>query len=233
MVPVLGVRPVGAGDGDRLPGPIEGSVVPLVGAPVPTAAAIEAVLPQFLGAIQQRPPAHSAVKVAGRRAYQLARQGKPVELALRTVAIHGIKLRRFAYPELELQIDCGSGTYVRSLGRDIAAALGTAAVMSQLQRTAVGRFRIDDALDVDALSADSMGRALQPPLAAVADLPQIGLDARQIAEIRFGRPIAIPIGEREVPSSTELAGVDSGGELVAILAEKRLGELWPICNFAC
>ena len=106
---------------------VEGEVELVAGAPEPTRAEIEAALPQFLGDILQRPPAHSAIKVDGQRAYDLARRGEEFELPARTISIYRLEVLRYEYPELELAIECGSGTYVRSLGRDLAAALGTAA----------------------------------------------------------------------------------------------------------
>ena len=143
---------------------VEGEVELVAGAPEPTRAEVEAALPQFLGDIQQRPPAHSAIKIGGQRAYDLARRGEEFELSARTISIYHLEILRYAYPELELAIECGSGTYVRSLGRDLAAALGTAAVMSALARTAIGDFRVEDAVALDALTNDSVTQHLQPPL---------------------------------------------------------------------
>ena len=111
---------------------IEGEVTELPDAPVPTREQIEAAARRFVGRIEQRPPAFSALKIRGRPAYKLARQGKPVELAPRPVEIYRIEVKKYRYPELVLEIDCGGGTYVRSLGRDLAESLGTAAVMSAL-----------------------------------------------------------------------------------------------------
>src|SRR5262245_35406014 len=120
---------------------VEGEVVELDSPPVPTRAEIDAALPRFIGTIEQRPPAYSALKVAGRRAHKLARRGEAVELAPRPVEIHAIELLRYEYPEMELRIDCGSGTYVRSLGRDVAEAVDTGAVMAALRRLAIGPFQ--------------------------------------------------------------------------------------------
>jgi tRNA pseudouridine55 synthase len=213
---------------------MEGQVELLENALEPTRADVEKVLPRFLGEIQQRPPAHSAINVAGRRAYELARKGKLVELAARPVTIHNLSIGRYEYPELELDIECGSGTYVRALGRDLAAALGTAAVMSALQRTAIGPFHVEDAVPLDELTLEAMQQHLQPALCAVSDLPSIDLSPAELAEIRHGRPIALRADgcvHAAKPQAAELAAVDAGGELVAILFEKRPGELWPAMNF--
>jgi tRNA pseudouridine55 synthase len=214
---------------------VEGQVTEIPDAAQPTAAMVDQVLPQFVGQIQQRPPAHSAVKVAGRRAYDLARRGQAIQLAPRPVTIHRLAVCRYEYPELELEIECGSGTYVRALGRDLAAALGTGAVMSALQRTAVGGFRIEDAAAIDDLTADALPRLMQPAIAAVAELPRVELTDAQSIEIRNGRPIAAPRVKPQMGSETgaaaEWAAVDSAGHLVAILREKHAGQLWPAKNF--
>ena len=114
---------------------IEGDVIELADAPIPTREQVVAVAARFIGRIDQRPPAFSAVKVAGRRAYELARQGRQPEWLPRPVVIHSIEVAAYQYPELILDVACGGGTYIRSLGRDLAESLGTAAVMSALVRT--------------------------------------------------------------------------------------------------
>ena len=210
---------------------IEGEVELIAGAAEPTRAAIEAALPQFTGEIQQRPPAHSAIKINGQRAYDLARRDQPVELPARAVSIHRLEILRYEYPELELAIECGSGTYVRSLGRDLAAALGTAAVMSALVRTAIGHFRIEEAVSLDSLSADSVLQHLRPPLEALEAMPQISVNPKQLAELRHGRPIEMRNIERPAEPNPEWAAVDPAGRLAAILYEKHPGELWPARNF--
>lgn len=219
----------------------------LRGAPQPAREAIEAALPRFVGDIEQRPPEFSAVKIGGKRAYELAREGKEVELASRTVTIHRLRIIQYAYPELQLDIECGSGTYVRSLGRDLAAVLGTGAVMSALERTAIGDFQVEEGIEFDTLGGDDVAQHLQAPLAAVAALPRISLSAETLIEVRHGRPIAIsPDGADNVPShatcsasvaltgssrGSEWAATDPTGQLAAILFEKRPGELWPAINF--
>jgi tRNA pseudouridine55 synthase len=212
---------------------IEGDVVEIQAAPVPARTAVEEVLLRFVGAIEQRPPAHSAIKVAGRRAYQLARQGAELKLAARTVNIHRIMLGRYEYPELELAIECGSGMYVRALGRDIGAALGTGAVMSALERTAIGSFTIEQSISLENLSHDRLLENLQPLRAAVADLPTIGLTDSQRIEIHHGRSIPVPGNGNPLSAAanSEWVAVDSTGRLVAFLREKRPGQLWPEINF--
>jgi tRNA pseudouridine55 synthase len=149
------------------------------------------------------------------------------------VTIHRLAIRRYDYPVLELNIECGSGTYVRSLGRDLAAAMGTGAVMSALERTAIGGFRVEEALPLDDATADAVNQHLQPALTAVANLPRVSLSDVQLVELRHGRPIAKNASADFLggDDTFEYAAVNATGELVAILREKRVGELWPDCNF--
>ena len=109
------------------------------------------VLLKFVGVIQQRPPVYSAMKIAGRRAYDLARRGKDVQLEPRTVHVYGIELLDFSWPLLRLRIDCGRGTYIRAIARDLGAALNVGGYLTQLRRTRIGEFRVEDAVTLDHL----------------------------------------------------------------------------------
>ncbi|MCA9228241.1 MAG: tRNA pseudouridine(55) synthase TruB [Planctomycetales bacterium] len=230
---------------------LECEPVTVADAPRPTDAEIEAVLPEFTGLIQQRPPAHSAIRVQGKRAFDLARQGHEVELAARPVMIYELRVVAYKYPELKLDIRCGSGTYVRSLGRDLAERLGTAAVMSQLTRTEIGVFRLDDAAELDALvDLPSIERALLPARNAISALPHVMLDAAEIERIRRGQFLDLtaermrpPAVDSRSESATleparletaprELAALDEQHELVAILAPHRSGQWKPHRNLA-
>ena len=168
---------------------IEGEVTELPGAPVPTREQIAAAAERFVGRIDQRPPAFSALKVAGQRAYKLARQGREPQLAARPVEIHHIEVKAYEYPELVLDVACGSGTYIRSLGRDLAESLGTAAVMSGLVRTVIGSFRIEDAVAPGGLNGDNWLRWLRPALQAVEYLPRVQLSPDEVVRIRNGLTI--------------------------------------------
>jgi tRNA pseudouridine55 synthase len=213
---------------------IEGDVSKLADSPALTRRSLDETLPQFLGAIKQVPPAHSAVKVHGRRAYKLARAGKTVELSPRVVTIHRLAIRRYEYPELELDIECGSGTYVRSIGRDLAAVLGTSAVMSALVRTAIGEFRAAEAISLEDVNAGNVAKFMQPALAAVPDLPRVTISDDQQTELRHGRPIKMPAcadALAQLKGSNEWAAVTSSGLLAAILQARQSAELWPAHNF--
>lgn len=172
-------------------------------------------LEPFLGVIQQTPPQFSAVHVDGRRAYSLARKGELVDLQARPVEVFSIELTRFQPPELELEICCGSGTYIRSIGRDLGEALGCGAVMTSLRRLKVGPFDVESALSIEDLDVGSLQTALRPPLDAVADLPRRTITPQEIQSVRQGK--IIPAGPIEYPgNSLEVVLVDQNCQLVGI-----------------
>jgi tRNA pseudouridine55 synthase len=181
----------------------------------PERGAIEAALRPFVGRVLQVPPRHSAVHVAGRRAYHLARQGLPVELAPRAVDIFRLELIACEYPRLVLDIECGSGTYVRAIGRDLGEILGCGAVMSNLERRAIGAFHIESSVSPEDLTTGNLHDFLLPPLAAVSHRPQYRCSPAELALIRNGRPIAV----ESLESGQEpafVAVVDPAGRLAAL-----------------
>jgi tRNA pseudouridine55 synthase len=202
---------------------IEGEVTELPGAPVPTREQIETAARRFVGQIEQRPPAFSALKIHGRPAYKLARQGKPVALTPRPVEIYRIEVKAYQYPELVLEIDCGSGTYIRSLGRDLAESLGTAAVMSALERTSIGSFQLAGAINPFRLTGENWQTLLQPPLRAVEYLPRVQLSADDTLRLRNGQTIdgAGPLAVS--PAGGEVVAVDPTGRLVGIVVSGMTG----------
>lgn len=214
---------------------IEGEVVELVDPPVPTLAEITDAAAGLTGEILQRPPQYSALKVDGRRAYDLARKGQKVDLKPRPVQIYRIDIIEYDYPRLTLDVQCGSGTYVRSLGRDLAERVGTAAVMSRLVRTAIGDFKIEDAVAPETLDRDSIIGYLEPALRAVPSLRRIDVSADQLTEIRQGRTIELPadldIDDCPADEKNPLAGVGPDGRLVALMISRGEGRLGPIRVF--
>ena len=188
---------------------------------------LEQTLPEFLGTIQQTPPQISAVKVAGQRAYKLARRGETVELEPRPVEVFSLRISKFEPPEFELEIECGSGTYVRSIGRDMGERLGCGAVMSALRRTTIGRFEVADAVSLDSVHSASLHDLLQTPQTAVAELPQRKLDPEEVVRIRQGRPIPwgfIP----DADCQGEVTLVDSAGKMIGIAqADPNQQQLFP------
>jgi tRNA pseudouridine55 synthase len=212
---------------------VESPLDPLDQPPIPTLDELRQVLPQFTGKIEQVPPIFSAVKVDGKRAYDLARAGESVELKPKTVEIRQMVVEVYEYPFLTLRILCGTGTYIRSLGRDIARSLGTAAVMDQLTRTAVGPFAIDSALTTHDLPGGLHDHIL-PTVRGVSQLEQITVGELAIEELRHGRPFPM-LGQHEkliraAPAEAEFAAVSDVGRLVAVVKVKQ-GEFWPIKFF--
>lgn len=201
----------------------------LADAPIPTQAEIEALLPRFVGAIPQRPPDYSAVHVAGRRAYHLARQGQALALTPRIVTIHQLELLDYCYPQLSLHLRCGSGTYVRALGRDLAHALGTAAVMSALVRTAIGPYTLSRACPFEQLTVDSWESWLEPARTATEHLPQWTVDESTLADLHCGKSVPCPdcLGTVSGP----IAALDATGQLVSILRPNSAATLQPVRNF--
>lgn len=165
------------------------------GGSIPEKNAIESVLPEFVGAIEQIPPAHSAIKVDGKRAYALVRAGEKVELKARTVEIQSLTIvsHDAEAGESQFSVSCGKGTYVRSLGRDIAVKLGTYGHLTALRRTRVGPFGLDAAISLEKIedlghSARASG-LLRPVTTALDDIPALAVTALEAADIRLGRPI--------------------------------------------
>lgn len=117
----------------------------------PTEDELRGALNEFVGDVMQRPPAFSAMKVGGRRAYALARKGQDVQLEPRPVTIHSIDLVSYRWPFVDLDIRSGKGVYIRSIARDLGTALGTGGSLASLRRTAVGRFNIDQAIRLEDL----------------------------------------------------------------------------------
>jgi tRNA pseudouridine55 synthase len=192
----------------------------------PTGEAIEAALAGFRGEILQRPCDYSAVHVGGQRAYRLARKGREIEIAAKPVRIDRLEVTAYDWPRLALDVECSTGTFIRAIGRDLAAALGTRAVMERLVRTAVGPFTRDASLPLAAVAADSAAAALLPALAAVPHLPQATLpDALLETAIRGGliEPPAFSGPAPPAPAAVKagpaaaIAACDEAGDLIGIL----------------
>lgn len=154
--------------------------------------AVEAVLGRFAGEILQTPPMYSAIKRAGKPLYKYARAGLELERMARRVFIHAIELASFAHDELRVRVTCGKGTYIRVLAQDIGRELGCGACLAALTRMAVGSFRLDAAVTLQALcdlNPDQRETYLLPVDSLVAGLPRVDLDARQAERIANGRTV--------------------------------------------
>lgn len=179
---------------------------------------IEAALPAFRGDVLQRPCDYSAVHVDGKRAYRLARQGRPVPLAAKPVRIDRLEITGYDWPRLGLDIVCSSGTFVRAIGRDLAESLGTRAVMESLVRVAVGPFERAAAVPLAAVSPETIAAAFVSPAAAVGHLPRMVLDGDALARAARGMMLAL-----EADAAETIAAVDAAGSLVGILRRHPSG----------
>lgn len=151
-----------------------------------------AALADQTGAIMQRPPAYSALKVAGQRAYRLARAGKPVELTPRPAIIHEIHLDRYEFPQVECTIRCASGTYIRSIARDVGETLGCGGLMHLLVRTGIGPFSLTDAVEADTITTENLCENLRSPACAFPGVDTVLIDDNQRENLRDGKPVSIP-----------------------------------------
>ncbi len=128
----------------------------------PKNAEIDRILSGFAGQVLQTPPTFSALKVGGRRAYKLARAGAPPVMSPRPVMIYGVEKLDYSWPRLRLRIDCGRGTYIRAMARDIGAALNVGGHLLELRRTKIGQFSVDDAVALQGLSTELLSQKLLP-----------------------------------------------------------------------
>jgi tRNA pseudouridine55 synthase len=200
----------------------------------PTPDQIRAVLPSYIGTIQQVPPQYSAIKIEGERAYDLARDGQTVELKAREVEIARLEL--IDVPDANhavLEAECGKGTYVRSLARDIGRQLGCYGYVSALRRTAVGPFSEETMILLEQLEAvchraaageGSLADALMPVETALDDIPALAVDRSDAARLTRGQ--AVLLRGRDAPNFRGTVSVTVSGELLA-LAELDRGEIVP------
>ena len=249
---------------------MEETVTEFPGAAVPTLAELEAAAVAQTGWIEQIPPGHSAIWVGGERAHERVRRGEKVEMPSRRVRIDRIEILEYRYPDLLLEVRCGSGTYLRSLGMDLAAELGTVAVMTELRRTQIGDFHVADAagelppndpppsdpsnLSLGLTPMPNAGgdrgsiwltESILPPIEGLRHMLRIDLSPQQAIDARHGLPVsgshAAPLANEAVSPLEETApleetnpievgsaaptqdavGVDSSGQLVAVLRPKK------------
>jgi tRNA pseudouridine55 synthase len=188
--------------------------------------AVEALLPRFTGLIEQVPPRFSAVKIQGERAYDLAREGETVELKPRQAQIDRLALVAHSGERSILEADCGKGTYVRALARDLGRALGCLGHVAALRRTRVGPFTEADAVvvgDLEGLESGASASAVRPVEAALADLPSIAVPRDTAVRLMRGQPVILR--GRDAPLAGKMYAT-CGGVLVAVGDIER-GELIP------
>ena len=185
----------------------------------PTDGEIRRALAAFVGEVEQVPPAFSALKIEGKRAYDLARAGQPVALKPRRVLIERLELLgRPDADHADFVVSCGKGTYIRSLGRDLALSLGTVGYLSALRRTAVGPFREEAAISLPKLEAlghiPALLGVLTPVATALDDIPALALTEAQADRLRQGQPVLLT---RDAPPSGALLRAETGSRLVALV----------------
>jgi len=187
---------------------------------------IDRCLLSFLGPICQTPPVYAAVRQGGEKLYKLARKGVPVEPVARQVEIHRIHVQAWSPPRLMLRIECGSGTYIRSLARDLGAALEVGGYLHGLRRVASGAFHAEACYTLAELeSAASIEGCLEPLDRAVLELPAAMLHPIDVQRVQHGLPI---LAERETDGLVRLYGTE--GTLLA-LGEARGGQIRPVRVF--
>ena len=195
----------------------------------PSVARIEAALPRFTGAIEQVPPRYSAIKVDGERAYDLARDGETVELQARIVDIHALRLVAHDADTATFEAECGKGTYVRAIARDLGRVLGCLGHVIALRRTRVGPFTLDHAVPFADLEAAGAGAidVLQPVESGLVELPCVVLNRDAATRLRRGQSIILR--GRDAPAEGAVYGACSG--VVIAVGQVEKGEFVPVRVF--
>lgn len=185
----------------------------------------DAILQQYVGEIQQIPPPYSAVKVKGRKAYEMARKGEEVKLEPRTINVYSLEVLEWAPPEAVIDVYCSSGTYVRSLANDLGESLGTGAHLIGLRRTKSGWFTLRDAVPLrrlqESFDAGNWYEFLIPAADALADWPMIELNADEVELVRHGHRVPA-----EPDQEGMVRGVSEQGDLVALLELDEEKQEW-------
>lgn len=180
----------------------------------------ENALKNFVGEIEQVPPPYSAVKVGGRRAYDMARRGEEVELAPRKITVHHLEVLEWASPEVVVDVHCSSGTYVRSLANDVGNVLGCGAYLVGLRRTKSGRFSLRDATPLrrlqEAFRAGNWYQFLIPAAETLTDWPALELTHEQVEAVSHGHRMPAP-ADIQVGPKNLVRGVSMAGELISLM----------------
>lgn len=202
----------------------EGDFVHVTGA-APSLEDIRDLLPAFRGDIEQVPPAYSAIKVKGRKAYEMARSGEDVDLDAREVTIYQLSIIDYNPPDLTLDIECSAGTYIRSIANDLGEQLSTGAHLANLRRTKAGPFTLDDCIPLTqlemAIAAGDWQQYIRPAVEALPELPKIMVSGEELTRVTHGNRIPA----RDVSSDLACA-IGPDGDIVAILEPVEDGTLW-------
>ncbi|MBK6648024.1 MAG: tRNA pseudouridine(55) synthase TruB [Anaerolineales bacterium] len=190
-----------------------------------TEAEFEEALKTFVGEIEQTPPPYSAVKVQGRKAYEMARKGEEVELEPRTITVHHLEVLEWTPPEVVIDVHCSSGTYVRSLANDLGKKLGCGAYLVGLRRTKSGKFTLRDAVPLrklqEAFTAGNWYQYLIPAAEALGDWYAVELSPDEVEAIRHGHRVKVKPADA---AQEKVRGVSTQGELVALMMQMENAE---------
>lgn len=206
----------------------EGTITPTPDFVAPSTEAVERALEAFRGEIEQVPPMHSALKVGGKKLYELARQGVEIERKARRVTISRLEIEGYSPPTLKILIECTKGTYIRSLAYDLGAALGTGAYLYGLVRTRVGSFTLEDAITLEALeeafARSTWQDSLRPPESILLGWPVYNVDESQEQSVLHGKALQLPTRPTDNNGPMALRGPNGG--LLAIAEWDEASGLW-------
>ena len=178
----------------------------------------EAELKKFEGEVEQTPPAYSAVKINGRKAYEMARKGEEVEIEPRMIQVHHLEVLEWATPEVVVDVHCSSGTYIRSLANDLGEVLGCGAYLVGLRRTKNGRFSLRDAVPLrklkEAFEAGDWYKHIIPAAESLSDWPSVVLSPDEVETLRHGQRVKV---DADDPEDEMVRGISEADELVALM----------------
>jgi tRNA pseudouridine55 synthase len=195
-------------------------------------AQIEHAVQAMTGTVSQVPPVYSAVHVDGQRAYALARQGHVVTLKAKDIEIHSIRVLNYQWPRLDLEIVCGSGTYIRSIARDLGEQLGCGGLMSRLERTRIGSFSVTEGVTIEELTVENIREFLCPAVRIVEHLPKFDCQPDDVSSLLCGRIIPCQADRLSCnlslpPGQTVALTRNSFTELLALAEVTADGRLQP------
>lgn len=182
----------------------------------PDTRSVELALSHFVGGYDQVPPKYAALKVKGRKMYEMARAGEDFEPQARRVEIHDLKLLSFSYPYVDIEAKVGSGTYIRALARDLGEELGTGAFLEELVRHSVGPFELEDSLEIGDISLVNLPQNLHPLVGAIGDMPRLILGQHELEKMAHGQTIVPPTSLIQGTSLPNIAILNSHNHLLML-----------------
>jgi tRNA pseudouridine55 synthase len=207
----------------------DGTVTETPNAVAPSREQIDAALTRFIGVIEQVPPAVSALKIEGQRAHDLVRKGAQVKLAARPVRIDAIRVTHYEWPYLDVEVDCGKGTYIRSIARDLGAALGCGGLVQTLRRTKVGRYLVEDAISLDH-DPSTISDYLCPMSSALSSFPVVRIPNDSITRFRQGQMVP-SLGDAPAIVGCEVAVKGGFEEVIGVGTLQANGLIKPTLVF--